>query len=55
MSKVVDELLIKKGTVIHINGFPFELKNSTIVLGQEENLKLARFEVTGTKLIKKDK
>ena len=34
-------MIIKKDTLIHLNGIPFKLTEDTKVLGGEENLKLA--------------
>lgn len=34
-------MIIKKDTVIHLNGIPFKLAEDISVLGSEENLKLA--------------
>lgn len=34
-------MIIKKDTIIHLNGIPFKLAEDTKVLGSEENLKLA--------------
>ncbi len=35
-------MVIEKGTVIHLNGIPFKLSEDTQVLGNDENLKLAK-------------
>lgn len=34
-------MIIEKGTVIKLNGIPFELKEDAFVVGEEDNLKLA--------------
>lgn len=34
-------MIIEKGTVIKLNGIPFELKEDAFVIGDEDNLKLA--------------
>ena len=34
-------MIIEKGTVIKLNGIPFELKEDAFVVGDEDNLKLA--------------
>lgn len=33
-------MILKAGTVIKVNGFPFTLSEDTEVIGNEENLKL---------------
>ena len=35
-------MVIEKGTVIHLNGIPFNLSADAQVLGSGENLKLAK-------------
>ncbi len=37
-------LVIEKGTIVKINGIPFELNSDTIVRGRSENLKLIKKE-----------
>lgn len=37
----LEELTIPKGTIVKINGIPFELPEDTKVLGLESNLRLA--------------
>ncbi|OCL99546.1 hypothetical protein AAX29_00587 [Aliarcobacter thereius] len=39
--KKLEELIISKGTIIHLNGIPFELSQDTNVLGLQSNLDLA--------------
>lgn len=39
--KKLEELTISKGTIIHLNGIPFELSKDTDVLGLKDNLNLA--------------
>ena len=34
-------MIIKKDTLIHLNGIPFKLAEDTKVLGSEDDLKLA--------------
>ena len=36
------DMVIEKGTVIHLNGIPFKLSEDTQVLGSDESLKLAK-------------
>ena len=36
----LDSILVPKGTLIHIDGMPFEIKEDTYVLGIAENTKL---------------
>jgi hypothetical protein len=38
----LDEIKIEAGTVIHIHGIPFKLKDDVVVLGREANLKLTQ-------------
>ncbi len=40
MTAPLDEIVLKKGTVIHVAGFPFELKDDVVVLGKLENAEL---------------
>ena len=37
----IEELQIKRGTIIKFQGIPFELKENIIVLGLQSNLELA--------------
>jgi len=37
----LEKLIAPKGTIIQINGFPFELPQDTNILGLQENLDLA--------------
>ncbi|MCG3655984.1 hypothetical protein L5F23_04565 [Aliarcobacter butzleri] len=41
MRKELETLTISKGTLIHINGIPFELSKDTKVMGLQSNLDLA--------------
>ncbi len=41
MTAPLDEIVLKKGTVIQVAGFPFELKDDVVVLGRLENARLA--------------
>ncbi|MFW3325350.1 hypothetical protein ACN9JZ_03500 [Aliarcobacter butzleri] len=41
MGKELEILTISKGTLIHINGIPFELSEDAKVLGLQSNLHLA--------------
>mgnify|MGYP003590760724 CR=1 FL=1 len=36
--QVRDDLVIPKGTLIHVNGIPFELRDDTTVIGTQANL-----------------
>ncbi|WP_180155231.1 hypothetical protein [Acinetobacter sp. YH12045] len=36
----LDQIFVPKGTLIHIDGMPFEIKEDTYVLGFNENAKL---------------
>ncbi len=40
MGKELETLTISKGTLIHINGIPFELSKDTKVMGLQSNLDL---------------
>ena len=33
--------ILEKGTVIHVNGIPFELKEDAIIEGNKNNFKIA--------------
>lgn len=37
----LENVVVPKGTLIHINGIPFELPEDTTVLGLQSNLELA--------------
>ncbi len=37
----VEEIVIKKGTIIKFQGIPFEVKEDTVFLGLQSNLDLA--------------
>ncbi|MBP6901034.1 MAG: hypothetical protein KBC73_13145, partial [Burkholderiaceae bacterium] len=37
----MDQITVPAGTIIHINGMPFELPHSTPVLGRADNYRLA--------------
>ena len=37
----LENVVVPKGTLIHLNGIPFELPEDTTVLGLESNLELA--------------
>lgn len=37
----MSELIIPKGTLIHVGGFPFELLRETKVIGRKENMDIA--------------
>lgn len=41
MKKELENIVVPKGTLIHINGIPFELSQDTNVLGLQSNLELA--------------
>lgn len=43
MKEEVEELILKKGTIIHLHGIPFELPEDTTVLGLQSNLDLAYY------------
>lgn len=43
----VDKVILKKGTIVHINGFPVELSEDTKVLGFLENLENNNIGITG--------
>ena len=45
----LDSILIPKGTLIHIDGMPFEIKEDTYVLGIAENTKLTTQLKAGVK------
>ena len=46
--KKLDEIVIKAGETLHLNGMPFQLKEDTVVLGFAENFNLAKNERKGS-------
>ena len=37
-TEIRDDLVIPKGTLIHVKGIPFELRDDTTVIGTQANL-----------------
>lgn len=45
----MSELIIPKGTIVHVGGFPFTLLCDTKVIGRKENMDLAMLELHPSK------